>query len=83
MWEWSMQSCKSLSSGHEAKPTDILDRGALLSDDTGIAVGVGVVSAVLAAILEFMAFRHLRQYSKVHDLPSTSSSHIALSAIEQ
>ncbi|OAL26718.1 hypothetical protein AYO22_04071 [Fonsecaea multimorphosa] len=38
--------------------------GALLSDNTGIAAAVGIVSVVLAVGLELMAFRHRRQHSR-------------------
>ncbi|KIW24021.1 uncharacterized protein PV07_09760 [Cladophialophora immunda] len=56
--------------------------GALLSDDTGIAIAVGIVSAVLALGLEFMAFRHRRQYSRVGD-SSKNSSNIALNSFQE
>ncbi|OAP56499.1 hypothetical protein AYL99_09678 [Fonsecaea erecta] len=56
--------------------------GALLSDDTGIAVAVGIVSAVLALGLEFMALRHRRQYSRVNH-SSKNSSNIALHMMQE
>jgi hypothetical protein len=56
-------------------------RGALLSDDTAIAAAVGGVSALLAAALEYMTFRHRRHYRKVHDISSQSSSNIALNQL--
>ena len=68
---------------HEARLADVLLRGALLSDDTNIAAAVGVVSAVLAASLEFVSFRQRRQYSKVQDLSLDSSSDMALRPVEQ
>ncbi len=62
---------------------DMNHRGALLSDDTAIAAAVGGVSAVLVAGLEYMTFRHRRQYRKVHDTSSKASSNIALNSFEQ
>ena len=84
MQGWLMRFCKYMRSGCEGRvKADMNHRGALLSDDTAIAAAVGGVSAVLAAGLEYMAFRHRRQYRKVHDTSSKSSSNIALNSFEQ
>jgi hypothetical protein len=57
-------------------------RGALLSDDTGIAIAVGVISAGFAAVMEYMAFRHRQRNQGMVVVPSKSSSTIALNSIE-
>ncbi|KAJ9606481.1 hypothetical protein H2200_009442 [Cladophialophora chaetospira] len=54
--------------------------GALLSDETGAAAAVGAVAAVLAAAMEFMAFRHRRRIRGLDVVASKSSSDIALNS---